>query len=40
MDLGLHQPGLEKDTIHNLVFGNETGVRKLEMRVYEINVEC
>jgi hypothetical protein len=32
MDLRLHQSGLEKDTIHDLVFGNETGVRKLEMR--------
>ena len=32
MDLGLYKSGLEKDTIHDLVFGNETGVRKLEMR--------
>ena len=32
MDLGLYKSGSEKDTIHDLVFGNETGVRKMEMR--------
>ena len=32
MDLGLYRPSLEKDTIHDLEFGNEAGVRKLEMR--------
>jgi hypothetical protein len=29
MDLGLYQSSLEKDMIHDLAFGNETGVRKL-----------
>lgn len=32
MDLGLYKSSSEKDTIHDLVFRNETGVRKLEMR--------
>ena len=32
MDPGLHKSGSEKDTVHDLVFGNETGARKMEMR--------